>query len=328
MRALTFSEYGPASVLEVADVPEPHAGPGHIRVGVRASGLTPADCHLRSGRFRAMAPLRLPHVLGMDAAGVVDEVGPGVTGIRPGDEVFGIVEVAQLGGANAEYAVLAAWAPKPDALSWEQAGGAAGNVETATRALDRLEIGTGTTLLIEGAAGGVGTVAVQLAAARGATVIGTASAHNHTFVAGLGATPTAYGPGLAERVTALAPDGVDVVLDCAGSGSLPDLVDLTGSPDRVVTIADMNAAKYGVHQTRSAGPGADPQAVEGLAVAAALAGQGRFTVPVAATFPIENAAAAHQLSETGHARGKIVFTLQCRTRATFVQQGGHRPMRH
>ncbi|MFI1972536.1 NADPH:quinone reductase [Streptomyces cinnamoneus] len=309
MRALTFSEYGPASVLEVAEVPEPHAGPGHIRVRVRASGLTPADCRLRSGRFRDMVPLRLPHVPGMDAAGVVDEVGTGVTGVWPGDEVFGIVDVAELGGANAEYAVLAAWALKPDALSWEQAGGAAGNVETATRALDRLKVDTGTTLLIEGAAGGVGTVAVQLAAARGATVIGTAGAHNHRFVAGLGATPITYGPGLGERITAVAPKGVDVVLDCAGSGSLPDLVDLAGSPNRVVTIADMNAAQYGVHHSRSAGPGADPQAVEGLAEAAALAGQGRFTVPVAATFPIENAAAAHQLIETGHTWGKIVLTL-------------------
>ncbi|MGW4202514.1 NADP-dependent oxidoreductase [Streptomyces sp. NPDC004726] len=309
MRALTFAEYGPTSVLEVADVPEPHAGPGRIRVAVRASGLTPADCYLRSGRFRDMAPLRLPHVLGMDAAGVVDEVGTGVTGVRRGDEVFGIVDVAELGGASAEYAVLAAWAPKPDALSWEQAGGAAGNVETATRVLDRLKVGTGTTLLIEGAAGGVGTVAVQLAVARGATVIGTAGARNHEFVAGLGAAPTAYGTGLGERVAALAPEGVDAVLDCAGSGSLPDLVELTGSPDRVVTIADMNAAEYGVHLSRSAGPGADPQALEGLAAAAALARQGRFTVPVAAAFTIENAAAAHELSETGHARGKIVLTL-------------------
>lgn len=309
MRALTFAEYGPTSVLKVADVPEPHPGPGRIRVAVRASGVAPADCSLRSGRFRDLMPLPLPHVLGMDAAGVVDEVGPGVTGVRPGDAVFGIVDLAVLGGANAEYAVLAAWALKPDALSWEQAGGAAGNVETATRTLDRLKVTAGTTLLIEGAAGGVGTVAVQLAVARGATVIGTAGARNHEFVAGLGAIPTTYGPGLGERVTTLAPDGVDVVLDCAGSGSLPDLVKLAGSPDRVVTIADRNAAQYGVHLSASAGPEADPQALEGLAVAGDLAQQGRFTVPLAAAFSIENAAAAHQLSETGHARGKIVLTL-------------------
>ncbi|MDX3067768.1 NADP-dependent oxidoreductase [Streptomyces scabiei] len=309
MRALTFSEYGPASVLGVVDVPEPHAGPGRIRVTVRASGVTPSDCSLRAGRLRDMMPLPLPHVLGMDAAGVVDEVGPGVTGVRPGDAVFGIVDLAVFGGANAEYTVLTAWSPKPDALSWEQAGGAAANVETATRVLDRLKVGTGTTLLIEGAAGGVGTVAIQLAAARGATVIGTAGARNHEFVAGLGAIPTTYGPGLGERVNLLAPEGVDAVLDCAGSGSLPDLVDLTASPDRVVTIADLNAAKYGVHMSGSVGPGADRQAVEGLAAAAALAQQGRFTVPVAAAFSLEDAAAAHQLSETGHASGKIVLTV-------------------
>ncbi|MFG2968725.1 NADP-dependent oxidoreductase [Streptomyces sp. NPDC048288] len=307
MRALTFSVYGPASVLEVTDVPEPHAGPGRVRVSVRASGVTPADCRLRAGQLRTMMPVALPHVLGVDAAGVVDEVGPGVTGVQVGDAVFGIVDLAELGGANAEYAVLAVWAPKPDALTWEQAAAAA-NIETAARALDRLKADTGTVLLIEGAAGGVGTVAVQLAAARGATVIGTASSRNHAFVAELGAIPIAYGPGTAERVGALGLGGVDAVLDCAGSGSLPDLVDLVESPDRVVTIADLNAARYGVHLSRSAGPGADPQAVDGLAEAAGLAQQGRFTVPLAAAFALEDAAAAHLLSETGHARGKIVLT--------------------
>lgn len=311
MRALAFAEYGPASVLEVVDLPEPHAGPGKIRVAVRASGVGRFDCGLRSGQFRDMMPLRLPHVPGVDAAGVIDEVGAGVTDVRPGDAVFGIVDLAelgQLGGASAEYAVLSAWALKPDALTWEQAGGAGANVETATRALDRLKVGTGKTLLVEGAAGGVGTVAIQLAVARGATVIGTASPHNHEFLTRLGAEPTTYGPGLGERVGVMAADGVDLVLDCVGSGSLPDLIDLAGSPDRVVTIADMHAAEHGVHLTRSAGPGADPQALAGLTAAAALAQQGRFTVPIAATFTLENAAEAHQLSETGHARGKIVIT--------------------
>ncbi|GHJ24100.1 NADP-dependent oxidoreductase [Streptomyces albus] len=308
MRALQFSAYGPASVLKVADIPEPHPGPGRIRIAVKASGVTPADCYLRAGRFRGMIPLPLPHVPGMDAAGVVDEVGPGVRGVRPGDAVFGLVDLTGHGGANAEYAVLTAWAPKPDALSWEQAA-AAGNIETATRALDRLKVTAGTTLLIEGAAGGVGTVAVQLATARGARVLGTAGAHNHAFLTGLGATPTTYGPGLVDRVTVLAPDGVDAVLDCAGSGSLPDLLAIAESPDRVVTIADLNAAEHGVHLSRTGGggPGTDPQALDGLAVAAVLAQQGRFTVPVAAVFTLENATAAHELSETGHARGKIVL---------------------
>jgi len=308
MRALQFSRYGPASVLEVAEVVEPHAGAGQIRVAVRASGVSPADGYFRSGRFQDWIPLPLPHVLGIDAAGVVDEIGDGVTTFRLGDEVFGTVDYAQMGGANAEYAVLAAWAAKPAALTWEQAGGAAGNIETATRTLDHLGVRAGTTLLIEGAAGGVGTVAIQLAVARGATVIGTASAGNHEFVASLGAVPTAYGPGLADRVATIAPNGVDVVLDCAGSGSLPYLVALVVSPDRVVSIADMNAGDYGVHLSRSAGPGGDSPAVEGLAVAGELADEGRFTVPVAAVFPFDRAAAAHELSESRHARGKIVLT--------------------
>ncbi|MBQ0951257.1 NADP-dependent oxidoreductase [Streptomyces coelicoflavus] len=307
MRALRFPEYGPPSVLEIADVPEPHAGPGRIRIAVKVSGVTPADCGVRSGGLRDVMPVNLPHVLGVDAAGVVDEVGVGVSGVGPGDEVFGIVDLADRGGANADHAVLAVWASKPDALSWEQVGGAA-NIETATRVLDQLKVTVGTVLLIEGAAGGVGTVAAQLAVARGAIVVGTASADNHAFLAELGAAATTYGPGLRERVATLVPAGVDVVLDCAGSGSLPELVDLAGGPDRVVTIADLGAAKHGVHLSRSMGPGADRQAVEGLAQAAALAEQGRFTVPVAAAFPLEDAADAHRLSETGHARGKIVLT--------------------
>jgi NADPH:quinone reductase-like Zn-dependent oxidoreductase len=310
MRALQFCEYGPASVLHVAEVEEPHAGPGQIRVAVRASGVTPGDWHIRSGRFRDLIPVVLPHVVGVDAAGIVDEVGEGVTGVRPGDAVFGVTDIATLGGASAQYAVLVAWAAKPAALSWEQAGGAAANIETATRTLDRLGVGDGTTLLVEGAAGGVGTVAVQLAAARGAHVIGTASERNHWFLRGLGATPTTYGAGLAERVAAVAPRAVDAVLDCAGSGSLPDLVRIAGSADRVVTIADMNARVHGVHLSSTGGSSAaDTPAFDGLALAAALAEQGRFTVPIAAVFPLEQAAAAHELSESGHTRGKIVLSV-------------------
>ncbi|ANZ36682.1 hypothetical protein BBK82_11995 [Lentzea guizhouensis] len=178
-----------------AENAEPHAGTGQIRVAVRASGVTPGDTCLRSGRFGAQVPL--PHVPGVDAAGVVDEVGDGVTGVGVGDEVFGMVDLARLGGANAEHAVLAVWAAKP-AAELEQAGAAA-NVETATRALDLLGVRDGTTVLVAGAAGGVGTVAVQLAAARGAKVIGTAGPATQDFVASLGAIPVVYGDGLAER---------------------------------------------------------------------------------------------------------------------------------
>ncbi|MCA2221211.1 NADP-dependent oxidoreductase [Nonomuraea aurantiaca] len=314
MRAIQFTEYGPPGVVHVAEVEAPHAGPGEIRIAVRASGISPGETYVRSGALRDMMPTTFPYRTGFDAAGVVDEVGDGVTGVSIGDEVFGMADTVGR-GANADFAVLAAWAPKPAAWSWEEAGGAAGSVETATRVLDRLAVGAGHTVLVQGAAGAVGTVAVQLAVARGATVIGTASEHNHDFLRSLGAEPTTYGTGLIERVRALAPAGVDAVFDCAG-GALPDLIAIAGDTARVVTIADFTAAAHGVHMSHSApaeetgaavGAPADPQAVHGLAIAVTLADEGRLRVPVAAAFPLAEAAAAHELSESRHARGKIVL---------------------
>ncbi|MFD7501475.1 NADP-dependent oxidoreductase [Streptomyces sp. NPDC059850] len=307
MFALQYSELGPSDVLTIGEADEPHAGPGEIRIAVRTVGVTPADHKLRSGAIpeELRLGLALPHIPGVDAAGVVDEIGEGVTGVAVGDAVFGVVDIGRLGGAAAEFAVLAAWAAKPDALSWEEAGGAAANVETATRALNLLGVTAGTTLLIEGAAGGVGTTAIQLAAARGATVIGTAREANHAFLTGLGATPTTYGPGLADRVAA--PGGVDAVLDAAGSGSLPDLVAIAGDARRVVSVADMAAQDHGVHLTW-AGSG-DAPGNDGLAVAAALAEEGRFRVPLHEVFPLADAAKAHELSATGRVRGKIVLTV-------------------
>lgn len=301
-------------MVRVAEVAEPHAGPGTVRIAVRASGLSAGETYIRSGKMRDVVPVRFPYRTGFDAAGVVDEVGDGVTGVEAGDEVFGMTAMTAR-GANADHAVLVAWAPKPAAWSWEEAGGAAGSVETATRVLDRLAVGAGHTVLVQGAAGGVGTVAVQLAVARGATVIGTAGERNHDFLRSLGAEPVTYGAGLAGRVRALAPGGVDAVFDCAG-GALPDLIEIAGDPARVVTIApDLTAAALGVHLSHGAPAGdtaaavgaADPLAVHGLGIAVELAEQGRLRVPVAAAFPLTEAAAAHELSESRHARGKIVL---------------------
>jgi NADPH:quinone reductase-like Zn-dependent oxidoreductase len=300
MRAVQFIEYGPPGVVHVAEVEAPHAGPGEIRVAVRVSGVAPGEVRIRSGALRQVVPVAFPFRTGFDAAGVVDEVGAGVTGVGIGDEVFGMTTAARR-GANADFAILAAWAPKPAAWSWEEAGGAAGSVETATRVLDRLAVSAGHTVLIQGAAGAVGTIAIQLAVVRGATVIGTASEHNHDTLRSLGAEPTTYGARLAERVRALAPAGVDAA----------------GDPARVVTIADLTAAVHGVHISHgapsddtgaAAGAAADPLAVHGLATAVTLAGEGRLRVPVAAAFPLAEAAAAHELSESRHARGKIVLT--------------------
>ncbi|MFJ8434052.1 NADP-dependent oxidoreductase [Kitasatospora sp. NPDC094019] len=307
MFAVQYHRYGGSEVLAVEEVEEPHAGPGQVRIAVRATGVTPADWYLRSGMLRDLVPLDLPHVPGMDAAGIVDEVGEGVLGTAVGDEVFGLVPFADKGGAAAEFAVLEAWAAKPRSWSFGEAGGAAGNIDTATRVLEALDAAEGMTLLIEGAAGGVGTVTAQLARARGLTVIGTAGERNHAFLAGLGVVPVTYGPGLADRLAALAPRGVDVVLDAAGKGSLADLVAVVGDPHRVVTIADFDAARHGVRFSRSE-PGESP-GWAGLPRAAALADQGRLTVPLHAVFPLKETGAAHDASAGGHARGKIVITV-------------------
>ncbi|HWO65944.1 MAG TPA: NADP-dependent oxidoreductase [Umezawaea sp.] len=298
MFSVQFTRFGPPEVLSVGSSPEPHAGPGRVRVRVRAAGVSPVDVLVRSGRSSFGDRIVLPHVPGVDAAGVVDEVGAEVTGVAVGDEVFGAVDVALLGGASAEFAVLAFWAPKPASLSWEEAGGAGTGVETATRALDLLDVRGGTTLLVEGAAGGVGSVAVQLAIARGARVVGTGSPENHDFIARLGAVPAAYG----EPV-----HGVDRVLDIAGRGSLPDLVALTGSAASVVTLSDFTGPKIGVRLS-TGDLGGEPNGRHGLAVAAALAEEGRFHVPLREVFPLERADRAHTLVEHGPRRGKVVLS--------------------
>jgi NADPH:quinone reductase-like Zn-dependent oxidoreductase len=309
MRAVQYAEYGPPSVLQIVEVPEPHAGPGQIRIAVRASSVAPGEVQSRSGAMREVLPAVFPVRTGYEAAGVVDELGAGVTGVHVGDEVFGATAITNR-GANADHVVLATWAPKPAVWTWNEAAGATSGVETSFRVLDRLGVTAGHTLLVQGAAGGTGSVAVQLAVVRGATVIGTASEHNHDFLRSLGAEPTTYGPGLVERVRALAPSGVDAVFDCAG-GALPDLVAIAGDPARVVTVADITADAHGVHLSHTS-PGtalspADPPAMHGLAIAVELAEQGRLRIPVAGAFPLTEVAAAHALSESGHARGKIVL---------------------
>lgn len=314
MRAVVFAEFGPPSVVHVTEVVAPHAGSGEIRISVRASGLSTGEVLVRSGKLADMVPVTFPWRTGFDAAGVVDEVGDGITGVAVGDQVFGMASSATR-GANADHVVLSAWAAKPAAWSWEEAGGAAGSVETATRVLDRLGVAAGHTVLVNGAAGAVGSVAVQVAAARGAVVIGTASERNHDFLRSLGTVPTTYGPGLPDRIRGLAPGGVDAVFDCFG-GALPDLIVIAGDPAHVVTIADFTAAAHGVHMSHSApadrtgeavGSGADVLAVHGLDIAVRLAASDRLHIPVAATFPLTEAGAAHELSEARHAPGRIVL---------------------
>jgi NADPH:quinone reductase-like Zn-dependent oxidoreductase len=301
VKALQVARFGPPEVLRVVDVDEPHAGPGQIRVAVRAAGVNPVDWKIRSGAMQQYMPVQLPYVPGSDVAGVVDEVGRGVGGVAVGDEVFGFA----LGGGSAEYAVLEHFAARPAGMSWAEAAALPVAVETAVRTLNLLDVSSGQTLLINGAAGGVGTVAVQFARARGATVIGTASPANHDFLRSLGATPTMYGAGLVQRVRALAPTGVDFALDVAGRGALPELIELAGSAERVLTIADPQAQQYGVPYTGGGGQ----RSYEALAEAARLFTQGRFSLPVERTFPLADAPEAHRISEEGHVRGKLVLLL-------------------
>ena len=202
MKAVRYSQFGGPEVLEIVDLPDPHAGPGQIRVVVRAVGLNPTDWKLRKGLMGG----ELPQTTGREVAGVVDEVGSGVTDVRVGDRVFGF---SADGKGAAELTLLADYAPIPPSVGFAEAAGLPVAIETATRSLDALGVGAGSTLLVNGAAGGVGSAAVQLAVARGARVIGTASPSNHEYLRSLGAEPVVYGEGLVERGRALAPEGVD-----------------------------------------------------------------------------------------------------------------------
>jgi NADPH:quinone reductase-like Zn-dependent oxidoreductase len=298
MKAAQFDELGPPEALRIVDIPEPHAGPGQIRVAVRAAGVNPVDWKIRSGASKRATPIPLPSVPGLDAAGIVDEVGADVRDIAVGDAVFGNA----VSGAAAQYAVLSHWAVKPDTMSWAEASGLATAVETAGRALDVLGVGEGYTVLISGAAGGVGAATVQFARARGAHVIGTASRDNLGYLESLGALATTYGPGLPDRVRLLAPGGVDGALDIAGHEVLPDLIEIVGSPENVVSVGDFGSPALGVHFTM----GQEGRAYYAFALAADLFRQGRFTMPVARTFPLEEIAEAHRISEAGHVRGKLV----------------------
>ena len=303
VKAARFSRFGGPEVLEIVDLPDPHPGPGQVRIAVRAAGVNPSDWKKREG---LMDP-ELPQTMGYEAAGVVDELGEGVADVAVGDRVFGL---SAEGSAQAELAVLSFYAPVPPSLDFPGAAALPAAIETATRALDQLDVGAGagrgSTLLINGASGSVGSAAVQLAVARGARVIGTASPANHDYLRSLGAEPVAYGQGLAGRVRALAPDGVDAALDVAGSGVLPELIELAGGPEHVVTIADFGGARE--HGVRFSSGDAG-RAVHALGEIGELIESGRFSLPVARTFPLAEIAQAHRVGEDGHVRGKLVLVV-------------------
>jgi NADPH:quinone reductase-like Zn-dependent oxidoreductase len=299
MKAARFSRFGGPEVLEIVDLPDPHAGPGEIRIEVRAAGVNASDWKKRQG----LMDQELPQTLGYEASGVVDEIGEGVGDLVVGDRVFG---ASPYGAAQAELAVLSYWAPIPDSLDDAMSAALPAAAETAARALDQLGVTSGDTLLINGASGSVGSAAVQLAIERGARVIGTSSPGTHGALRALGAEPVAYGEGMSERVRTIVPSGVGFALDVAGSGVLPELVELAGGPEHVITVADfLGAQQAGVRFSR----GDDGRATYALAQVAQMAEAGQFSVALGRTFPLSAVAEAHRVGEAGSVRGKLVLLV-------------------
>jgi len=304
-RAVIYETFGGPEVLELREVPEPHAGPGEVRVRVTAAGLNPMDWGI-SSRPEAAARfgITVPSGFGSDLAGVVDEVGDGATGFSVGDRVYG----AALGRAAADFVVVrppADWLRHtPDGISDEVAStlGVAG--ATAAAALAAIGLRSGDTVLIGGAAGGVGVFATQLAVLAGANVIGTASPGTFEFLRQLGAEPVAYGPGLADRVRALAPGGVTAATDLFGTETAEAALALGVPPERISTIAAGPNPPGGVRAT--GGFDAAPDALQQV-TDAILAGQ--LTVPVAAAFPVEKIRDAVTMQAGRHVHGKVVVTL-------------------
>jgi NADPH:quinone reductase-like Zn-dependent oxidoreductase len=296
-----FDEYGDLDVLHVVDVPAPVPGPGQVRVAVRAAGINPIEWKIVAGFMRDMRPLEFPAGLGSDVAGIVDEIGPDVNEFAVGDAVLG----SALTGSFAEYALAepASLIRKPADISWAEAGSLSGAGGTAYAVLKRLDLKAGETLLIHAAAGGVGTFAVQLATARGVTVIGTASKRNRDYLRSIGAIPVTYGDGLLERVRSVVPDGVDAVLDASGRGEIPLSIELTGKPERVLTLVAFDAAASGI-QLHVGGAGAELG--NALHELVALIEERRLTMAVSQTYPLAETAQALRASRDGHLNGKIV----------------------
>lgn len=305
MKAITLEQYGGPDDLRVSERPEPKVAPGEVLIRVRTAGVNPVDWKLAAGGLDAMMEIRWPLIPGWDVAGVVEAVGLDVPEFSVGDEVMGYVrkDMVQL-GAYAEYvaASVRMLARKPASMSWEEAAGLPLAGLTALRALNRVRVGEGDTVLVHAAAGGVGSLAVQIAVARGARVIGTASERNHEFLRGLGAEPVVYGDGLAERVREAAPGGVDAVLDLVG-GTADVSRAVVSQVERVVSVVDPETSRWGGQYVW-----VRPDSV-GLAGPADLADAGRLKVPVERVLSLTEAAEAWRLSQTGRTRGKIVLSV-------------------
>jgi NADPH:quinone reductase-like Zn-dependent oxidoreductase len=307
VKAIAYRSYGGPEVLELTELPEPKVGPDSVLVRVRAASVNPVDWKVQAGYLDGFLDAVFPVVPGWDVAGVVERVGAGVSEYAPGDEVIGYVREDFVSrGTFAQYvaAPVRTLARKPRNLSFEEAAGLPLAGLTGYQALTRhLRLAAGETVLVHAAAGGVGSLTVQIARSLGATVIGTASERNHAYLRELGATPVAYGAGLADRVRALAPGGVDAVFDSVGGEALAASPELLAPGGRLASIADGGVAALGGSYVFVRPDAAD------LTALTELAESGGLRVELAAVLPLEKAAEAQRLSIEGHTRGKIAITV-------------------
>ncbi|MFW5471222.1 NADP-dependent oxidoreductase [Knoellia sp. CPCC 206435] len=305
MRAITYSQYGTPDTLSLTDVPDPRVGPGEVLIRVRSASVNPVDWKVAAGYLDPLMQVDFPAIPGWDVAGVVEAVGLDTPEYAVGDEVIAYARKDWVQhGTFAELvaAPVRTVARKPQSLDWNQAAGLPLAGLTAYQLLTRLGTKVGDTVLVHAAAGGVGILAVQIAKALGARVIGTASEANHEFLRGFGAEPVSYADGLAERVRDLAPEGVDVVVDFVG-GVLETTQAVLKEGGRHGSITDGTVAEAGGISAWVRPSSDDLQALADLADA------GRLTVPVAEVFPLEDVAKAFELSQGGHVRGKIAIEV-------------------
>jgi NADPH:quinone reductase-like Zn-dependent oxidoreductase len=300
-KAVRFDDYGELDVLDVVDVPDPTPGPGQVLVRVKAAGINPGEASIRRGVFHAMWPSSFPSGQGSDLAGVVEAVGDAVTGWSAGDEVIGWTD-ERAGQAELVVTEATQLTAKPPEVPWEVAGGLFVAGTTAWACVRAVAPQPGETVVITGAAGGVGSLTIQLARRTGARVIGLAGAANHDWLRSHGAIPVAYGDGVAERIREQAPDGVDAFVDTFGGYLDLALGELGVAPDRVNTIIPPEA-RDGIHVEGNAqGSSADV-----LAELAGLVAAGELEVPIAATYPLDRVRDAYAELERRHTRGKIVL---------------------
>jgi NADPH:quinone reductase-like Zn-dependent oxidoreductase len=302
VKAVRFDEYAGVEVLKVVDVPRPAPGAGQVLVQVQAAGINPGEAKIRAGLLRARWPATFPSGQGSDLAGIVAETGPGVTGVSVGDEIIGWTDNR---ASQAEYVAVEEQhlTAKPAGVSWEVAGALFVAGTTAYATVRAVGLTEGDTVVVSGAAGGVGSLAVQLARRAGATVIGLASEAHYSWLAGHGVIPVAYGDGVADRIQQAA-SKVDAFIDTFGAGYVQLALELGVEPSRIDTIANFEAvARYGVKAEGNAA-GASASALADLA---GLIADGELDVPIAATFPLDRVQDAYRRLAEGHILGKIVL---------------------